>query len=31
VRRDAIFKNGAYHDILEYGVLKNEFMDAVKK
>lgn len=31
VRRDAIFKNGAYHDILEYGVLKNEFVDAVKK
>jgi RimJ/RimL family protein N-acetyltransferase len=24
-RRKAIFKNGAYHNILEYGVLKEEF------
>ena len=25
VRRSALFKNGEYHDIIEYGVLKDEF------
>lgn len=25
VRRQAIFKNGTYHDIIEYGLLKEEF------
>jgi len=26
LRRDAIFKNGVYQNILEYGVLKNEYL-----
>jgi ribosomal-protein-alanine N-acetyltransferase len=26
LRRDAIFKNGEYQNILEYGVLKNEYL-----
>lgn len=25
-RRDAVYKNGAYHDIIEYGVLRDEYL-----
>ena len=27
LRREAIFKNGQYHNIMEYGVLKDEFFE----
>lgn len=27
VRRQAFFKDGAYYDLLEYGVLRNEFLE----
>ena len=25
IRREAIFKNGTYHNIIEFGVLKSEY------
>ena len=28
-RREAVYKNGSYHDIIEYGVLRNEYIEGL--